>query len=48
LRTDICEKFNIPLKLVLGQVKRLYIKVPWSALSSKPLKVEIKGLELVI
>lgn len=29
-------------------MKRLYIKVPWSSLSSQPVKVEITGLELVI
>ena len=39
---------DLPIKLVIGRMKRLYIKVPWNALSSKPVKLEITGLELVI
>ena len=48
LKKSICEKLDLPIKLVIGRMKRLYIKVPWNALSSKPVKLEITGLELVI
>ena len=36
LKRTITEKIDLPIKLVLGRMKRLYIKVPWNALSSKP------------
>ena len=36
------------MKLILGRIKKLYIKVPWNALSSKPVTCEVSGLELVI
>ena len=48
LKKDIFDKFNVPVKLILGRIKRLYLKVPWNALSSKPVKLEIEGVELVI
>lgn len=38
----------MPVKLVLGRMKRLYIKVPWNALSSVPVQLQIHGLELVM
>ena len=48
LKQDICEKFDLPIKLVVGRIKKLYLKVPWNALSSKPVTCEVSGLELVI
>ena len=32
----------------MGRIKKLYIKVPWNALSSKPVTCEVSGVELVI
>lgn len=48
MRSDICEKFDLPIKLVLGRMKKLYMKIHWNALSSKPVVLEIDGLELVV
>lgn len=48
LRNDICEKFDIPIKLVLGKIRKLYLNVPWNQLSSRPVTLEIDGLQLVI
>lgn len=48
LKANICEKLNLPVKLVLGRMKHLYIKIPWNALSTKPVQLEITGLELVL
>ena len=48
LKANICEKLNLPVKLVLGRMKHLYIKIPWNALSTRPVQLEINGLELVV
>ena len=48
LKKDIFDGLGIPVKLILGRIKKLYIKVPWNALSSKPVKLDIEGVELVI
>ena len=34
--------------MVIGRIKKLYVKVPWNALSSQPVQVEIQGLQLVV
>lgn len=48
LRDDVCDKLRLPMKLVLGRMKKLYLKVPWNALSSSPVQLEVSGLELVV
>lgn len=48
LRDDVCDKLHLPVKLVLGRLKKLYLKVPWNALSSSPVQLEVSGLELVV
>ena len=48
LKKDICDRINIPLRLILGRMKKLYLKVPWNALSSKPVQLIIDGLDLVV
>jgi hypothetical protein len=30
LKNDICDKFNIPIKLVLGKIRKLYLNFPWN------------------
>jgi len=48
LRSDICDKLGLPLSLVLGRIRKLFLKVPWNALSSQPVQLEITGLDLLI
>jgi hypothetical protein len=36
IKKTIFSKYNVPIKLVIGRIKKLYVKVPWNALSSKP------------
>lgn len=48
LKKTIFSKFNVPVRLVLGRIKRLFVRVPWNALSSKPVQLEIQGLQLVV
>ena len=42
------DKLDTPIRLVLGGIDKLFIKVPWNALSSKPVKIQIEGLKLVV
>ena len=48
LKKNLFSKLNIPLKLVIGKIQRLYVIVPWSALSSKPVQLEITGLQILM
>ncbi len=48
LKKDIFRKLNIPITLEIGRIKKLFITVPWNALSSKPVQFEIDGLMLLI
>jgi hypothetical protein len=48
LKKDIFRKLNIPITLEIGRIKKLFITVPWNALSSKPVSFEIDGLMLLI
>lgn len=48
LKKNIFTKFNIPVNLVFGRIKKLYVRVPWNALSSKPVQLEIHGLQLLV
>ena len=41
LKKSIFSQFNIPIKLVIGRIKKLFVRVPWNALSSKPVQLEI-------
>jgi len=36
LKKNIFSKLNVPIKLVIGRINKLFVKVPWNALSSKP------------
>jgi len=36
LKKTIFAELNIPIKLVIGRIKKLFVRVPWNALSSKP------------
>ena len=38
----------MPIQLVIGRIKKLYVRVPWNALSSKPVQFEIDGVYLLI
>ena len=36
LKKNLFTKLNIPINLLIGRIKKLYVRVPWNALSSKP------------
>jgi vacuolar protein sorting-associated protein 13A/C len=48
LKKNIFSKVNLPIRLVIGRIKRLFVKVPWNALSSTPVQIQIEGLQLLI
>lgn len=48
LKKNIFSKVNLPIRLVIGRIKRLFVRVPWNALSSTPVQIEIQGLQLLI
>ena len=48
LRTDIFQKFKLPLELVYGQIGHLRIQLPWRSLGSKPVIAEVSNVWLVV
>jgi len=48
LRDDVCDRVGLPIKLVMGRLEKLYVKVPWNQLSSSPVRLEVSRMELVI
>ena len=48
LKKNIFSKVNLPIRLVIGRIRRLFVRVPWNALSSTPVQIEIQGLQLLI
>lgn len=48
LKKNIFSKLNVPIQLVIGRIKKLFVRVPWNALSSKPVQLEILGLHLLV
>lgn len=48
LRTDFFDVLNMPFALIHGMMKNFSVKVPWTALQSKPVKVSIDGIFLQV
>lgn len=47
LKKNLLQRLNIPIELSAGRIKKLHVTVPWNALSSKPVQIEIEGLQLL-
>ena len=47
LKKNVLDSMDIPIKLVLGSIDKLFIKVPLQ-FTSKPVKMDISGLNLVV
>ena len=48
LKKTVLKQMNLPLDMVLGRIKKLYVRVPWNALSSRPVQLEIYGLNVLV
>ena len=48
LKKTLFSKLNIPIELVIGKINKLFVKVPWQALSSRPVQLEVIGLHLLV
>jgi hypothetical protein len=46
IKRSAIEKFGFPFTIQSGFLKRVYVKVPWTSLTSSPLQVEVAGLHL--
>lgn len=46
LKRTALDKLNLPISIVHGSLKKLKLKIPWTALESKPVRVIIDGLYL--
>lgn len=49
LRLDVLEQeLRYPLQIKSGRIRELVLHIPWNAILSKPVEVEIKDVEIVI
>jgi vacuolar protein sorting-associated protein 13A/C len=48
LRGDAFEKFNLPVDIRFGMIKKLNVKVPWLTLSSCPVEVCLSGMDVIL
>lgn len=49
LRLDVLEKeLNLPFELLSGHIHELNIRVPWTKITSEPIKVTINTIEFVL
>ena len=46
LKASALDNLNLPITVTKGRLQNLKIKIPWTALGSKPVRVEIEGLYL--
>ena len=49
LRLDVLEReLQYPLEIKSGQIRELVLHIPWNAILSKPVEVELKDVEIVV
>lgn len=36
------------MEVIAGRIKRLKVRVPWNALSSQPVQIEVSGLQVLV
>ena len=48
LKSSAIDSLGFPLTVVHGTVNKLRVKIPWTSLSSSPLKIEISGIHVLI
>eukprot|EP00347_Sterkiella_histriomuscorum_P018285 403346093 len=48
LKEDALLKLNLPIKIELGIINHLEIRIPWLTIGSSPVEVHIQGLNLII
>lgn len=48
MKKTLFSGLSVPVELAIGRIKRLFVRVPWNALSSKPVQIEIQGLQLLV
>lgn len=42
------EEYNLPIEFIEGAIDYVSILVPWGSLLSENIKIEVKGLNLVV
>jgi vacuolar protein sorting-associated protein 13A/C len=48
LKSGVLDDLNLPIVITHGSLKNLKLKIPWTSLDSKPVKVVLDGLYIVI
>ena len=48
IRSDVFQKFKMPLELIFGRIGYLRLQVPWRHLGSKPVIAEVRNVWLVV
>jgi hypothetical protein len=48
LKENALDELNLPIKIVRGSLKSLIVKVPWTALESKPVEIYLEGIYALV
>ena len=48
LRKDIFKLFGLPLSLIYGTIGELHVSIPWTSLTSSPLKISISNIFMLV
>ena len=48
IKPNVFDGTGLPLRLKFGKIKKLFMKVPWTRLSSAPVELVLETLYLVV
>ena len=48
IRPEALSRLQLPLRLKLGQIQTLKVRIPWRKLASQSVEIELKGLYLIL
>lgn len=48
VKEDALTSLKLPIEIQFGQIKELRVRVPWLSITSCPVEVHLKGLDLIV
>lgn len=48
LKSEILKTLGLPFDMLYGQIGNLSVRIPWTSISSSPLKIEISEIYLLL
>jgi vacuolar protein sorting-associated protein 13A/C len=48
IKEESIQKFELPIDIKFGIIKKLRVNVPWSSISSSPVDITLQGMDLIL